>query len=258
MSKPRVWFTACAALAAVGLLSIGTANAQWGTITGRVTVTGKLPQLPVLVKKGDANVRDGSVCAAADIPDESRVSDPESQGLANVLIWPIKKPTQTHPDLEQSRSKEVALTVKGCRFIPHMLIVRTDQRVRVFSKDAVTHNVHSSPVKNNSQNFIVPPNESTGILLSPMTMGERLPFQVTNDIHPWTRAYFLVLDHPYAAVTNEKGEFEIANLPEGEHTFIVWQEKVGYLEKIYKVTVKPGQNKLDPITVPAEKFVKND
>ena len=258
MSKLRVWFTACMTLAAAGLLSIGTAEAQWGRITGRVTVTGALPQLPVLVKKGDADVRDGFVCAAADIPDESLVNDPETKGLANVLIWPIKKPTQTHPDLEQSRSKEVALTVKGCRFIPHILLVRTDQRVRVFSQDAVSHNVHSHPVKNNAQNFIVVPNDSTGVLLNPMTMGERLPFQVTNDIHPWTRAYWLVLDHPYAAVTNAKGEFEIANLPEGEHEFRVWQEKVGYLEKIYKVTVKSGLNKLDPITVPAEKLMKND
>ena len=258
MSKLRIRFAACLAIASASLHATNKADAQWGTITGRVTVTGTLRKLPPLVRKGDGSVRDGFFCATADIPDESLVSDPQTEGLANVLIWPIKKPAQIHPDLVQSRDKEVAFTVKGCRFIPHMLLVRTDQRVRVFSQDAINHNLHSSPVKNNCQNFIVPPNDSTGILLSPMTMGERLPFQVVNDIHPWMRAYFLVLDHPYAAVTNEKGEFEIANLPEGEHEFRVWQEKVGYLEKIYKVTVNPGQNNLDPIVVPAEKLMKND
>jgi len=103
-------------------------------------------------------------------------------------------------------------------------------------------------------------------------MQERLPHKVTCDIHSWMEAYWVVLDHPYVAVTNAKGEFEIPNLPVGEHKFIIWQEKCGYIDprakvvdgklvegekmidKAYTVTIKAGENKQPPIEVPALKF----
>jgi hypothetical protein len=54
-------------------------------------------------------------------------------------------------------------------------------------------------------------------------------------------AWWMVVDHPYAAVTNDKGEFEIGELPDGTHAFRVWHEKSGYLEKKLEVTVKGGK-----------------
>ena len=35
------------------------------------------------------------------------------------------------------------------------------------------------------------------------------------DIHPWMSAWVGVLDHPYFAVTDAEGKFEIENLPAG-------------------------------------------
>ena len=42
-------------------------------------------------------------------------------------------------------------------------------------------------------------------------------------------AYWHVLDHPYFAVTNEKGEFEIKNVPAGTQKVVVWQEATRYV-----------------------------
>jgi hypothetical protein len=44
------------------------------------------------------------------------------------------------------------------------------------------------------------------------------------------RAYVVVTEHPYVAVTDENGEFTIENLPTGEWTFQMWQEKAGNIE----------------------------
>ncbi len=41
------------------------------------------------------------------------------------------------------------------------------------------------------------------------------------------KAYWLVLDHPYFAVTDENGNFEIKNAPAGTQKVVVWQESVG-------------------------------
>jgi hypothetical protein len=242
-----------AIVASAGLLSFQSAHAQWGTIKGQVKLTGDVPAPKLIAKKGDASIKDAAVCSLEDLPDESLVVDPESKGIANVAVWLIKKPAKINPALAKSKDAEVVFDQKGCKFFPHVLVVRTDQKVRVLSDDAVAHNTHTYPLKNKQDNFIVAPSDRKGVLVS-VASEERLPAQVKCDIHPWMQAYWLILDHPYSAVTNAKGEFEIADLPEGDLEFRVWQEKVGYLEKTYKVTVKSGENKLPPLEVSASTF----
>ena len=39
------------------------------------------------------------------------------------------------------------------------------------------------------------------------------------------RANIRVFDHPYFAVTNEKGEFEIKDAPAGKYRLVIWQDK---------------------------------
>jgi hypothetical protein len=55
---------------------------------------------------------------------------------------------------------------------------------------------------------------------------ERQPGELTCDIHPWMKAYWMVLDNPYFAVTDDKGNFEIKNVPSGAQKVVVWQEAV--------------------------------
>lgn len=47
------------------------------------------------------------------------------------------------------------------------------------------------------------------------------------DLHPWMRAWVVVAEHPFYAVTNERGEFVLENLPPGRYTLHVWQETLG-------------------------------
>ena len=60
-------------------------------------------------------------------------------------------------------------------------------------------------------------------------VAERRPILVACDIHPWMKAYIMVFDHPFFAVTAEDGSFEIKGVPAGEQNLVVWQEKVGYV-----------------------------
>ena len=50
-----------------------------------------------------------------------------------------------------------------------------------------------------------------------MKQAERLPVQIGCDIHNWMRAYWVVVDHPYAAVTDKDGHYRILELPPGEY-----------------------------------------
>ena len=55
-------------------------------------------------------------------------------------------------------------------------------------------------------------------------------------------AYWLVVDHPYSAVTDEHGEFAIENIPVGEHIFVFWHEGCGYLERKLTINIEAGEN----------------
>lgn len=225
----------------------------WGSVSGRFVLDGDVPEVPPLVAQGDATKKDAEVCAAQAIPDDSMAFDKETGGIESIFVY-LRRAPEIHPDLKESPEKKVDFDQKGCRFIPHGLVVRTDQVIVCKSSDAVAHNVHTSPFTNSPANFIVQPNDREGIEVK-MPIPEILPVKVTCDIHPWMNAWWVVVNHPYAAVTDREGTFAIENLPEGEHAFTVWHEKSGYIERSFKVTVKDGETTdLGEIKVPLTKF----
>ncbi|HCS51266.1 MAG TPA: hypothetical protein DIW81_06685 [Planctomycetaceae bacterium] len=225
-----------------GCLVDQTCLAQgWGTIKGKVVVDGTAPNLPPKVTKGDQTVKDANVCAVNGIPDKSITVNDKGE-LANCFVYLyLRRGTpDIHPDLKKPASDVVEFDQKGCEFLPHALVVRTDQKVKAISNDACGHNVHTYPLKNEAYNLLIGANDKTGALLE-HSEAEPLPMQVTCDIHPWMRAYWFVVDHPYAVVTDAEGNFTIENLPEGEHDFRIWHERVGYIERGLEIEVKDGK-----------------
>jgi hypothetical protein len=134
------------------------------------------------------------------------------------------------------------------------LFVRTDQVVNVLSDDPVAHNTNVQPVRNTPFNSVIKVNERNGVEVK-FSAPESLPTQVKCDLHPWMKAYWLILDHPYAAITDADGKFTIKDLPAGDHEFIVWQEGAGYVDRKYKVKVEAGKTtELKPVKVPLSKL----
>lgn len=230
----------------------------WGSIEGQIVLDGDVPAVPPLVEAGDPSVRDSAVCAAVAVANDAMLFDKETKGIANVVVFLRRAPAEIHPELKVSKEKEVVFDQKNCRFLPHMMVVRTDQTVLVKSSDSIFHNVHTLPLAegNNGQNASVQPNDQTGTRME-MKNAEALPVKVVCDIHSRMVAWWVVVDHPYAAVTDATGKFKIENLPAGEHEFRVWQETAGYINRTYKVTVKAGETvKLEPVKVPLGAFQK--
>jgi len=249
------WLVVGAFAASALQVSTVVRAAETGTIEGQFVYDGEAPKFPPRVVKGDAAARDAATCAAEEVPDESLIVDPATKGIANVIVYLRKAPANMPAELKESQEKIVTVDQKGCRYFPHVLAVRTDQKVNCISSDAVAHNVNISPFVNPAANFVIPANDKEGTDVA-LVKPEALPVNVKCDIHPWMQSYWVVTDHPYVAITDKEGKFKIEGLPVGDHSFTVWQESAGYVDRAFKVTVKPGTQTLPAVKVPAAKFKK--
>ena len=228
----------------------------FGAIEGQFVLDGAVPATALLAKKGDPAVKDAAVCAKDDLPDESLVVNADNKGIANIFVYLRKAPKSIDPSLKASKTPEVVFDNKGCRYVPHAAVVRTDQMIRFTSSDSVAHNIHTYTLGNPQQNFILQANDTKGTAI-PVKATETLPMPVKCDIHPWMRGSMLVVDHPYAVVTDADGKFKIEGLPEGEHSFRVWHENPGYVEREWKVKVVAGKTTtVPPVKVPAAKLTE--
>ena len=246
-----------AAFAVVAVAGIAQA-ADWGDLSGQFVFEGEIPALVAEATNG----KDPEVCIAGKLFKDDLVIDKESKGVGNIFVY-MRKTKVVHPDLKTSKKKEVVFDQKGCQFFPHALFVRTDQSVLVKSADSIAHNTHTYTIKNKPENFIIPGVNRKGIAIK-TPLAEILPMQVKCDVHPWMKAYWLILDHPYATVSAKDGKFKIENLPEGELEFRFWHERVGYLDVgghkkgRMKVKIKKGGTKIPPIKLDIAKLTSDD
>jgi plastocyanin len=204
----------------------GTVTAEgWGTLKGRVVFGGNPPAPKVLVRQGDPNAKDAAICAANAITSQRLVVDPESKGVRYALVY-IPKPTRVNDEAKSAASQAtVEFDQQKCVFLPHVLPLMAGAAVTVKSSDQVTHNVNSKLVNTKFNSSVSPGNTIVVNAKNP----ERGPGEVVCDIHPWMKAWWLVIDSPYYAVTDEKGNFEIKNVPAGTQKVVVWQEAAGFV-----------------------------
>lgn len=219
-----------------------TALAQWGHLKGQVVYEGNIPKVDVLVK--------GAV-GKGDILSEELVIDPKTKGIANCVIYLSRKPAKIHPALAKPKKKTVDVEIVKGTYKPHVLIVHKDQSVKVTNNDARNHNVKTNMIRTPATNANLNPK---GFAQFNFRAAEFLPMKVECNIHPWMNAYWYVVDHPYAAVTDKEGKFEIKNLPVGKHTFKVWQEKAGYLERSLVIEILDGKTREADMTAFPDQF----
>lgn len=203
-----------------------------GSFSGTIVLVGDAPELAPLVAEGDESAKDKEVCAAHAVPNQSLLVG-EGNGIANVFVYLRRAPKGFKDEVP---SEPVVLDQEGCVFIPHVALIRAGQKVVVKSSDPIQHNVHTFPNRNQGTNLLIKPSDQVGVELN-YDRPETEPLQVKCDIHAWMASYHLVLDHPFMAVTDGNGRFQIDGLPAGDYEFRVWHEAGGVLEKGYQATV---------------------
>ena len=221
---------ATAANLPVGSLAVTlAAEGEYGTIKGRLVWGGSdVPPARALIEKGRAQ-RDPEICAReAAIPNRELVVDPKTKGVVYGFAY-LVKPKGSNPgavkELLARSPKKAELDQKNCEFLPYVLAIHQDQTLMIKSSDPVNHNVRYAAFANSPFNQIMAPKGEIEVKL----VAERRPIVVACDIHSWMKAYIMVFDHPFFAVTGADGAFEIKGVPAGEQNLVLWQERIGYV-----------------------------
>jgi plastocyanin len=180
-------------------------------IRGTVTLSGKPPQMQMIPNQP---------CHAGAKPFKEETVVVDATGhLANVVVHlEDAPPAPVAHDLPA-----VVLDQIDCRYVPHVLALRTGQTLHVASSDPTLHNVHGQCTTNDPFNFAL---VAAG-QFKDLTFGEPEAFPIRCDVHPWMKAYVHVFTHPYFAVTASDGTFEIKNVPAGTYTLVASHEKYG-------------------------------
>ena len=225
----------------------------FATLTGSVKIVGNAQTLPPLSLAG-AKQEEIQFCSQEGaIPDE-RLMIGANNELGGVVVYlDTKIPNEYGTWVHGSYKAEEAVTLKGargfdqknCRFLTHVFALRTTQTLQLINSDGTGHNTAISG--SNPMNPTLSPGATFD--WQPKTEVAR-PFPVSCAIHPWMRAYIIVRDSPYFAVTDKDGKFEIKNLPAGVPLrFRVWQEMAPSLNATASadgtsVAIKRGRFKL--------------
>ncbi len=214
---------------------------------GRVMIDGAIPQVPpikvqpglsLVIPRNDEDQRRNEKAIqdipVVEIPDDSLVISKEG-GLANVAIYLKKAPANWKPSAPPETPVE--LRSDDNRFQPRVSCLRVGQPLRLIAPKNEVDNLYVQTVRSTPFNRLLVPN-STVDVAKPFDKSETGPIAVGSNLHPWQKAWLFAFDHPFVAITDADGRFEIPDLPAGEHHFTVWHERRGYLNKDLVVRVE--------------------
>ena len=210
------------------LLFISAAAAMAADISGIIKLDGPHPKRPPLPLTPESR----KLYEGRPYPRDEVELVNEKREIQNVFVY-IQKglPTgKTYP----APKKPALLDQQRSMFRPRIQGLFVGQDFAMRNSDPIIHNVRSLSQENRPFNIAQP--AGTPDRLKRFSDKEG-PIELRCDFHRWMRAYIFVMEHPFFAITDANGRFQIKNLPPGEYTLATWHESFGKNKQIIKVGV---------------------
>lgn len=122
-------------------------------------------------------------------------------------------PPSPQPAVIDQRNKE---------FIPRVVVILRGGRVTFLNSDALLHNIHAYRGRTPLFNQAMP----SGAKAVTKTFPEPGEVVVLCNLHEEMVAYIVVVETPYADITDADGRYRLTNVPPGTYTLTTWHEKL--------------------------------
>jgi plastocyanin len=179
-------------------------------------------------------------------PATARPKAGHGEELQNVVIY--FEPSPSLSATSPSKPERPVMRQEGLAFVPHVLAVPKGTTVDFPNGDAIFHNVFSLSKAAEFDLGRYPMGSTKSVrFVKPGIV------KVFCHIHSDMSGVILVLDSPYFAVPDARGQYAIPGLPPGEYTVVGWHERARPLRKT--IRIQPGRTAVAdfniPITEPA-------
>ena len=226
MKVRNVWLSVVCALA---VFSGAVRAADEGSVKGVIHFSGDIPE----VKNIDVPAKDQGGCGCKVVENDGLIVDKASKGIKDVIIrvLDVKAPEP------KEEYKPLELDQKGCKFTPHITIVKPGSPLTVLNPDKIVHNIHTIPLDLTNDPMNNAMQEEKRVLKANYFKEPEI-IQVQCDMHPWMKGFIVVHDPRFVAVTGTDGVFEIKGLPPGKYKVNVFHGNLGQAD--LEVEVKAG------------------
>jgi hypothetical protein len=195
------------------------------TVSGRVLYSGSLPKpdrVPVH--------RDSRFCGETVSIDKIQV-ERASGGIDDVVISleGIVRGKPLVPD-------KTVITFENhtCRFVPRTNVAVVGSMLEILNRDPILHNTHMR-IDGRSGPTIINVVQPAGVDVIMKTLQTAGFFDIRCDAHTFMQASMHVFEHPYFAITDSTGRFEMAQVPPGTYRLRMWHEALGARTKTITV-----------------------
>lgn len=124
--------------------------------------------------------------------------------------------------ISDQKPEPALIDQQDMKFVPHVLPVLVGTSVEFANNDKTFHNVFStSEAKRFDLGLYSPGRRRT------VTFDKSGLVRILCHVHPNMEAYVVVKEHPYFAVTDKRGNYQISAVPLGKYRLEIWHPDFG-------------------------------
>ncbi|MEO8193367.1 MAG: hypothetical protein ABI681_05920 [Gemmatimonadales bacterium] len=196
-------------------------------LTGSIDFDGPIPADSVITLPPDLLGCGPSV--------KTRTVERTGNRIGGAIVWLTD--IRAGKPLPAQRRFEIAN--EDCLLTPQVQAVVAPGTLNIGSEDAALHRNRIVNVGTGELEGIAPFNDNGEVVPFDRVLDKTKQLEITCELHPWSRAWILVFDHPYFATSEKPGTFAIDDIPPGTYHVKAWHPQLGVAEQT--LTIAGGQ-----------------